>query len=302
MKDPWRDPKGDPFGEEGSGALDDFWPLSPAVMPVGTAGTRIALSLTEPRGPDTCTTLRCDNERQRPGVGFWWQASEESHSSETGEGVRKRIGGRKCCSEWLEPLKSWCFWQIIRPGNENALWLALRSQIASQLYQHWALPGNAQCWYSCGSPFSRQGNQPWPWTWIFFGVVPRSVVWHPFLDYSDLEFPARNTRFGFNMWNDSYFLFYHCRFYYLHILRMSAVYSLIGCSLFFAFERTIKNSRRCRSCCVFCQVVGGKNWVWLRLKHSYYKVIMKLPTHILSKEPLRSKLKLKTTCCSSPLY
>lgn len=24
MKDPWRDPKGDPFGEEGSGALDDF--------------------------------------------------------------------------------------------------------------------------------------------------------------------------------------------------------------------------------------------------------------------------------------
>lgn len=140
MKDPWRDPKGDPFGEEGSGALDDSWPLSPAVMPVGTAGTRIALSLTEPRGPDTCTTLRCDNERQRPGVGFWWQASEESNSSETGEGVRKRIGGRKCCSEWLEPLKSWCFWQIIRPGNENALWLALRSQIASQLYQHWALP------------------------------------------------------------------------------------------------------------------------------------------------------------------
>ncbi|TNN71424.1 hypothetical protein EYF80_018373 [Liparis tanakae] len=34
-------------------------------QPVGNEGARIALSVTEPWGSDTCTALRCDNERQR---------------------------------------------------------------------------------------------------------------------------------------------------------------------------------------------------------------------------------------------
>ena len=67
-------------------------------------------------------------------------------------------------------------------------------------------------------------------TWDHRGAA---AVWQSCLDYSDLEFPARNSRLWLNMWNNSYFLFYHCGFYCLPILQMSAVYSLIGCSLGF---------------------------------------------------------------------
>lgn len=63
MKDPLRDPKGDPFRGEGGGTLGDFRPLSPVLNPVGNAGARIALSLTEPWGPDTYRGLQCDNKK-----------------------------------------------------------------------------------------------------------------------------------------------------------------------------------------------------------------------------------------------
>lgn len=65
MKDPLRDPKGDPFRKQGSGALGDFWPFSPVLKPVGTAGPRIALSLTEPWGPDTCTMWQQETEEAK---------------------------------------------------------------------------------------------------------------------------------------------------------------------------------------------------------------------------------------------
>lgn len=137
MKDPWRDPKGDPFGEEGSGALDDF--LTPFARCDARGDCRDSHSSVTDRAPGS---WHLHNSAM-------WQRETEARSRFLMTGLRgvpqlrdrwrgqKKNRGKEMLFGMVGTTQELVF---IRPGNENALWLALRSQIASQLYQHWALP------------------------------------------------------------------------------------------------------------------------------------------------------------------
>lgn len=189
MKDPWRDPKGDPFGEEGSGALDDF--LTPFARCDARGDCRDSHSSVTDRAPGS---WHLHNSAM-------WQRETEARSRFLMTGLRgvqqlrdrwrgqKKNRGKEMLFGVVGTTQELVFltdyqtrkWECTVIGFEisDSFTTVPTLGITSN-------SGNAQCWYSCGSPFSRQGNQPWPWTWIFFGVVPRSVVWQSFLDYSDL--------------------------------------------------------------------------------------------------------------------
>lgn len=90
----WRIPretlKGAHLEGELSGALEEFWPLSPALKPMGAARAHIALSLTEPSGA-----------WHLPSTAMWQQEAAEAPDERPPRSQVKRVKNRADGKEML---------------------------------------------------------------------------------------------------------------------------------------------------------------------------------------------------------